>query len=98
DAQRFEALVSDGTAALAEGAHARASPRLRSALAPGPGAAPAVFTYASFAQDTTARLDGLRTVALESAVEAELALGRHAELVPEIKSLLKRHPPSEHPH
>jgi DNA-binding SARP family transcriptional activator len=98
DAQRFEALVSDGTAALAEGAHARASARLRSALALWRGDALADFTYASFAQDTIARLDGLRTVALESAVEAELALGRHAELVPEIKSLLKRHPLSEHLH
>src|SRR4029079_543844 len=84
DAQRFEALVSDGTAALAEGAHARASARLRSALALWRGDALAAFAYASFAQDTIARLDGLRTVALESAVEAELALGRHAELVPEI--------------
>src|SRR3954451_21191581 len=98
DAERFEALVSDGTAALAEGAHARASARLRSALALWRGTALADFTYASFAQDTIARLDGLRTVALESAVEAELALGRHAELVPEIKSLLKRHPLSEHLH
>src|SRR3954466_14202952 len=98
DALRFEALVSDGTAALAEGAHARASARLRSALALWRGDALADFTYASFAQDTIARLDGLRTVALESAVEAELALGRHAELVPEIKSLLKRHPLSEHLH
>lgn len=98
DAQRFAALVGDGTAALAEGAHARASARLRSALALWRGAALADFTYASFAQDTIARLEGLREVALESAVEAELALGRHAELVPEIKSLLKRHPLSEHLH
>jgi tetratricopeptide (TPR) repeat protein len=35
-------------------------------------------------------------VALESAVEAELALGRHAELIPELKFLVKRHPVSEH--
>jgi DNA-binding SARP family transcriptional activator len=98
DALRFEALVSDGSAALAEGAHARASARLRSALALWRGDALADFTYASFAQDTIARLDGLRAVALESAVEAELSLGRHAELIPEIKSLLKRHPLSEHLH
>jgi DNA-binding SARP family transcriptional activator len=98
DALRFETLVSDGTAALAEGAHARASARLRSALALWRGDALADFAYSSFAQDTIARLDGLRAVARESAVEAELALGRHAELVPEIKSLLKRHPLSEHLH
>src|SRR4051794_10941329 len=79
DALRFEALVSDGTAALADGAHARASSRLRSALALWRGEALADFTYASFAQETIARLDGLRTVAREAAVAAELALGRHAE-------------------
>lgn len=98
DALRFESLVSDGSAALAEGAHARASARLRSALALWRGDALADFAYSSFAQDEIARLEGLRTVARESAVEAELALGRHAELVPEIKALLKRHPLSEHLH
>ena len=98
DAMCFESLVADGTAALAEGAHARASSRLRSALALWRGEALADFAYASFAQDAIARLDGLRTVALESVVEAELALGRHAELIPEIKALVKRHPLSEHLH
>jgi DNA-binding SARP family transcriptional activator len=96
DALRFERLVSEGRAALSEGACARASARLRAALGLWRGSALADFAYASFAQDAIARLEGLRTVALESAVEAELALGRHAELVPELKSLVKRHPLSEH--
>jgi DNA-binding SARP family transcriptional activator len=96
DARRFEALVADGTAALAEGAHARASARLRAALALWRGDALADFAYASFAQDDIARFDGLRTVALESACEAELALGRHTELIPELKGLVKNHPLSEH--
>src|SRR4051794_26309322 len=98
DAQRFERLVGEGTAALSEGAWARASSRLRSGLSLWRGDALADFAYASFAQDAIARLDGLRTVALEAAVEAELALGRHAELIPEIKALVKRHPLSEHLH
>jgi DNA-binding SARP family transcriptional activator len=98
DAQRFERLVGEGTAALSEGAWARASSRLRSGLSLWRGDVLADFAYASFAQDAIARLDGLRTVALESAVEAELALGRHAELIPEIKALVKRHPLSEHLH
>src|SRR3954453_7851684 len=96
DAEQFKQLVTEGAAALAEGAHARASTRLRSALALWRGDPLADFTYASFAQDEIARLDALRTVALESAVEAELALGRHAELIPELKMLVKRHPLSEH--
>src|SRR3954447_24498728 len=70
DALRFDALVSEGTAALAEGAHARASARLRSALGMWRGGALADFTYSSFAQDAIARLEGLRLVALEAAVEA----------------------------
>lgn len=85
DAQRFQALVAEGRAALAEHAHARASARMREALALWRGEALADFAYASFAQDEIARLDGMRTVALESALEAELALGRHAELIPELK-------------
>src|SRR3954447_19221971 len=96
DARRFQKLISEGRQALSERAHARASARLRAALALWRGDALADFAYASFAQDAIARLDGLRIVALESAVEAELALGRHAELVPELKSLVKRHPLSEH--
>ncbi|MFL5841964.1 MAG: BTAD domain-containing putative transcriptional regulator [Thermoleophilaceae bacterium] len=95
DALRFERAVAEGCAALAEGNHALASARLRSALALWRGEALSDFAYASFAQDAMARLDGLRTVALEAAIEAELALGRHTELIPELKSLLKRHPLSE---
>jgi DNA-binding SARP family transcriptional activator len=96
DAVRFERLVAEGTAALAADEHARASARLRAALALWRGDALADFTYASFAQDAIARLDGLRTVALESAVAAELELGRHTELIPELKSLVQRNPLSEH--
>ncbi|MFL5841215.1 MAG: BTAD domain-containing putative transcriptional regulator [Thermoleophilaceae bacterium] len=92
DGLRFERAVAEGRAALAEGAHALASARLRSALALWRGEALADFAYASFAQDAVARLDGLRTVALEGAIDAELALGRHAELIPELKSLVRRHP------
>lgn len=95
DALRFESLVTEGRAALSEGACARASSRFRAALGLWRGDALADFAYASFAQDAIARLEGLRTVAWESAIEAELALGRHAELVPELKSLVKRHPLSE---
>src|SRR3954451_15268033 len=96
DAVRFEELVAEGTAALADGAHARASARVREGLKLWRGEALADFAYASFAQDEIARLDGLRTVAAETAIEAELALGRHAQLVPELKFLVKRYPLSEH--
>jgi DNA-binding SARP family transcriptional activator/tetratricopeptide (TPR) repeat protein len=95
DAVRFERCVAEGCAALAEGAHALASARLRSAVGRWRGDALTDFAYASFAQETISRLDGLRAVAVEGAIEAELALGRHAELIPELKSLVRRHPLSE---
>jgi DNA-binding SARP family transcriptional activator len=95
DALRFERLVAEGRAALTEGNAALASSRLRCALELWRGDALADFAYASFAQEPVARLDGLRTVALEGAVEAELELGRHAELIPELKSLVRQYPLSE---
>jgi DNA-binding SARP family transcriptional activator len=95
DALRFERIVAEGSAALSEGDHALASARLRSALAMWRGNALSDFAYSSFAQDAIARLDGLRTVAHENAIEAELALGRHGELIPELRSLVGRHPLSE---
>jgi DNA-binding SARP family transcriptional activator/tetratricopeptide (TPR) repeat protein len=95
DSLRFESLVHEGYAALEEGAHTRASARLRSALALWRGGALADFVYASFAQDAIARLDGLRMVAFERAVDAELALGRHVELVPELKAMVRANPLSE---
>src|SRR3954451_8696670 len=96
DARRFETMVAAGNAALADGGHARASGRRRAPLDLWRGEPLADFSYASFAQDEIARLDGLRTVALEAAIEAELALGRHAGLIPELKFLVKRYPLSEH--
>jgi DNA-binding SARP family transcriptional activator len=95
DALRCERLVAEGRAALGEGNAALASSRLRCALELWRGDALADFAYASFAQEPIARLDGLRTVALEGAVEAELELGRHAELIPELKSLVRQYPLSE---
>jgi DNA-binding SARP family transcriptional activator len=38
------------------------------------------------------RLEELRLAAIEARVEADLALGRHAELVPELESLVRKHP------
>jgi DNA-binding SARP family transcriptional activator len=62
------------------------------ALALWRGPALADFAYDSFAQAEIARLEELRLSALEERIEADLALGRHAEVVAELGALVARHP------
>jgi WD40 repeat protein/DNA-binding SARP family transcriptional activator len=50
------------------------------------------FAYERFAQPEIARLRELRLVCLEDRIEADLASGRHAELVGELESLVREHP------
>jgi DNA-binding SARP family transcriptional activator len=92
DLHRFERLVEEGGAALAGAEPNRAAELLRSALALWRGPALADFTYDAFAQPAIVRLEELRLAALESRIDADLALGRHADLVGELQSLLLEHP------
>lgn len=45
-----------------------------------------------------ARFDELRLRAVEGRIDADLALGRHAEVIGELRALVHRHPLREHPH
>ena len=81
DLERFEALRSGGDA---EG--------LREALALWHGPPLADLAYAAFAQAEIGRLEELRLTALEQRFEADLALGRHAELVSELEALVASEP------
>jgi DNA-binding SARP family transcriptional activator len=92
DRDRFERLLAEGRAALEAGDHADAADQLRGALALWRGAPLSDFSYEGFAQDEIKRLDELHIAALEDRIEAELALGRHDELVPELEALVTRHP------
>ena len=65
---------------------------LREALELWRGPALDDFTYEPFAQAAIVRLEELRLVALERRIEADLALGRHADLVPELEGLVTDHP------
>ena len=56
------------------------------------GAPLADLTYESFAQTAIARLEELRLNALEERFEVELALGRAANLLPELEALIWIHP------
>src|SRR6185503_7335292 len=62
--------------------------QLRKALALWRGPALADFLYEPFAQTQIARLEELRTAVVEERIEADLALGRHVELVSELEALV----------
>ena len=90
DASRFERLLRDGR--LANGNPDRAGDLLREALALWQGPA-----YADLASEPTlapeiARLDELRLQALEERIAADLAAGRHGEVVGELQALTRELP------
>jgi DNA-binding SARP family transcriptional activator len=92
DARLFERLFAEGRKQLAEGAPELAAMTLRQALGLWRGPALTDFAYESFAQGEITRLEELRRGALEEQVDADLALGRHAELVGELESLVAAEP------
>ena len=92
DLERFEELVRKGRAALAADDPERAAEQLRDALDLWRGQPLADLAFESFAQPEIARLEELRLAALEDRIDAELALGRHTELVTEIEMLVADHP------
>jgi len=95
DAERFERLVDEGRNALAGGQAERAAAVLREALALWRGPPLAEFGFESFAQAEIARLEEQRLTALEARIEADLAVGGHAELVGELQQLVGEHPRRE---
>jgi DNA-binding SARP family transcriptional activator len=97
DVGRFARLSQEGRAALEGGDPTAAEGALREALALWRGPALADFLYEPFAQTEIARLEELRTVTLEERMEADLALGRHAELVSELEALVQAQPLRERP-
>ncbi len=86
DLERFETLRGEGGA---EG--------LRRALALWRGAPLADFAYEPFAQAERARLEELRLTTIEQRIEADLRLGRHADLVSELEGLVGAEPLRERP-
>ena len=64
---------------------------LRDALSLWRGPALADFAYESFAQTAIARLEEIRLAAVELRIDADLALGRHDELVGELEALVAEH-------
>ncbi len=92
DLHRFERLVDEARSLLAQGLAVDASERLHDALALWRGPALAEFAYEGFAQTAIARLEEIRLAAVELRIDADLSLGRHAELVGELEALVAEHP------
>ena len=86
DLHRFERLAQAGSAALANGSPDEAARALRDALSLWSGSALADLTGPASLDALAGRLEELRVLATESLLEAELALGRHADVVAEIDS------------
>ena len=92
DLLKFEELLGEADAALARNDAGSASASLAVALALWRGHALEDFTYEAFAQPAIARLEELRLMARERRIEAELALGRHEEVIVELEALVAEHP------
>ena len=88
DLTRFEQLVAQARRADP----ATAARKLREGLALWHGPPLGDLAYEPFAQPEIARLDELRVTTLEARVDADLASGRHAELVAELEALVAAHP------
>jgi DNA-binding SARP family transcriptional activator len=91
DLAQFERLADEARGASPE----VAAGRLRAALELWRGEPLVDLAYEQFAQAEIARLEEMRLAALEQRLEADLALGRHGELVGELETLVASHPVRE---
>ena len=95
DTERFETLVADGRRALAAGQAERAAVALRDALSLWRGPPLEDLAHDPFARSEITRLEEERSAALEARVHADLAAGRHAELLGELRQLVAAAPVRE---
>src|SRR5438874_7519983 len=92
DLFEFVRLSEEGRTALGAADAAGAAETLRAALALWRGAPLADLPWEPFAQAEIVRLEELRLAALEDRIEADLALGRHGQLVGELERLVAEQP------
>jgi predicted ATPase/DNA-binding SARP family transcriptional activator len=92
DAEHFERLADEGGGALSRRAYGDAAGLLAEALSLWRGPALADLRYDSFAQGEVARLEELRVAATENRIEADLGLGRHDQVIPELEALIAESP------
>ena len=94
DLERFRALVERGRSELDETPE-RAGQTFRRALELWRGKPLADLATEQFASGATHALDEERLAALEARIDADLACGKHAELVPELRALVRENPLGE---
>jgi DNA-binding SARP family transcriptional activator len=95
DAAQFEQWVAEARESYSAGHYEEAAGGLRMALALWRGRAFGEAADEPFARTEVRRLEELRLAAIELRVDAELALGRHGELVAELEALSGEHPERE---
>ena len=92
DLQVFEQLFAAGRRAMEEGDPDHAAAKLHAAEKLWRGRPLADLEFEPFARVEVERLEELRLAAAEARIEAELTLGRHAALIPELEALVGEHP------
>ncbi len=92
DAGRFEAALADGTRVMANGEAPRSAQILRNALGLWRGEAFADVAERPWAAAEVSRLHELRQTTAERLMDAELAVGRHEQVLPELADLVAHDP------
>ena len=95
DLEFFERRAEAAGSALAAGDAEQGVRLYREALAVWRGEPLADLVFEPFARPVVERLNDLRLSVTEQCLEAELELGRGAELVPELEQLVSEHPLNE---
>ncbi len=93
DLSRFERLAADGRRRLRAGDPMEAHSRLAEALSLWRG--PALADIRPGLEPDRERLEEMRFAAVEDDIDARLALGEHAEVVPELEALIGGRPTRE---
>lgn len=88
DLRRFEHLLAESAGHQPQ----QRSEYLAAALALFRGTPLEDLRYESFAAVEVARIDELRLLAFEERIDADLVLGRHAALIPELEHMIDREP------
>ena len=98
DVSRFEAAQEAASDAARQGDWATAADQLRAALSLWRGEPLADVVSEMLALQAVPRLEEMRLQAVEAWVDAELRLGRHAEVIAELRQLAGAHPLRERLH